>query len=317
MNLHDAEQQRMQGPVRVFVATMEEQMLAVKVLEYSIAKHSKLPVEIIPMHAAGIEVPRPREQKNWPRTPFSFQRFIIPELCAHQGRAIYLDSDMQVFSDISELWQTDFAGDDLLSANHPTEGGRKPQYSVMLLNCEGLKWDIRDIIQKLDSETLSYEQLMYEMVVAPRKRAGISADWNSLEAYVPGRTKLLHYTDMDTQPWIYARHPFGYLWVRDLFEAIDNGFISSEMVFDHIRKGWLRPSLGYQLEHRLEDALLLSAKAREMDEGYVPPYRSIHKHSGTPWVSRAGRMKAKFSHRYYGSSLAVIVRRIRGLMWRP
>ena len=83
--------QGVETPVRVYVGSQEAQMLPVKVLEYSIRKHTELPVEIFPLHHASIEVPMPRDPRNRPRTPFSFQRFYIPQLAGFRGRAIYLD----------------------------------------------------------------------------------------------------------------------------------------------------------------------------------------------------------------------------------
>ena len=111
-------------PVRVYVGSQDAQMLAVKVLEFSIRRHTTADVVVFPLHEAKIEFPTPREVKNRPRTPFSFQRFYIPALQGQRGRAIYLDSDMQVFRDIQELWNMPFDGADLLAAREPGASGR-------------------------------------------------------------------------------------------------------------------------------------------------------------------------------------------------
>jgi hypothetical protein len=281
----DAAPLNVASPVRVFVATTEEQMLSVKVLEYSITKHASMTTEVVPMHASGIPIPLPRASANLPRTPFSFQRFLVPQLAGHHGRAIYLDSDMQVFADIRELWCQDMGGQQLLSVAPAPGADRKPQYSVMLLDCGALDWNIAQIVEALDSSRITYEDLMYRMTVAERQEARIPAEWNSLEQYVEGKTRLLHYTDMDTQPWIYAKHPFGYIWVRDLLEAIDNGFISTEYVLSHVQRGWVRPSLGFQVEHRIEDPFLLPRHALDLDKNYSPPYHKLHVHTVGAWIS--------------------------------
>lgn len=304
------------SPIKVFVATTEAQMLAVKVLEYSIKKHASMRVEVQPLHACGIAIPQPKEQKNWPRTPFSFQRFIIPQACSFQGRAIYLDSDMQVFADIRELWELDFEGHQLLSARDVKEGGRKPQYSVMLLDCAHLDWNIADIVNALDGGTLSYESLMYDMCVAKSQAANIPAEWNSLESFKERQTKLLHYTDMDTQPWIHSKHPLGYIWCRDLFEAIKEGFIDAAILDEHIEKGWVRPSLRYQLDHNIEDPLLLPRKARALDDRYAPPFLGIHQHSARPWVSMRGSLIAAFRRLYALTPIPVLLRKMRTLRER-
>src|SRR5881394_780918 len=190
------------SPIRVYVGSQDAQMLAVKVLEFSIRQYATLPVEVMPLHHARVEVPMPKHAHNRPRTPFSFQRFYIPALAGFQGRAIYVDSDMQVFRDIRELWTLPFEGADLLAVRAPGESSRRPQFSVMLLNCGELRWELPAIVAALDRGELTYETLMYEMAVAKRIRAGIDPRWNSLEQYREGETALLHYTDMPTQPWV-------------------------------------------------------------------------------------------------------------------
>lgn len=300
-----------ESPVRVYVATQDAQMLSVKVLEYSLRKHASLTVEVFPMHLGGISVPMPKDDRNKPRTPFSFQRFLIPELAGHKGRAIYLDSDMQVFRDIREVWTLPFQGASLLAAREPGATGRKPQFSVMLLDCAALAWRIEDIVAQLDRGELSYEDLLYQMKVAPSIRADIDPSWNSLERYEEGVTGLLHYTDMGTQPWVHARHPFGYLWVRDLLEAIDAGAISRALVEEHVLKGYVRPSLLHQVDARLEDGLLLPKSVSDKDAAFRAPFESIHRHGGSAWTNPTVKVKAVARHLYYRSPLAAIERRVR------
>jgi len=278
-------------------------MLAVRVLEFSIRRRASLPVEVFPLHHAHIAVPMPRDVRNRPRTPFSFQRFYIPQLAGFQGRAIYLDSDMQVFEDIRELWSLRFDGADLLAAREPGGDGRKPQFSVMLLDCAALRWNLDDIVAALDRGELTYETLMYEMAVARRVRAGIDSRWNSLERYQAGETALLHYTDMDTQPWICRENVLGYLWVRDLLAAVDQGVITRDEVRSHVDQGYVRPSLLYQLDHRIEDSVRLPAEARALDQGYLAPYQKMGAHGS---VAGGNPLRA----------LAALVRRASQRAWR-
>jgi hypothetical protein len=279
-----------ESPIRVFVATTEAQMLAVKVLEYSIKKHTSMSTTVFPMHLSDIEIPLPHDPKKQPRTPFSFQRFLIPQLMNWKGRAIYLDSDMQVFKDMRSLWTLPFQGAQLLAAREPDATNRRPQFSVMLLDCSALDWRIDNIVQRLNDDSLSYEDLMYYMKVAREIRADIDPTWNSLERFEPEQTALVHYTDMNTQPWVSRNNPNGYLWVRDLIEAVDAGIISKEYVEDHVRRGWIRPSLVWQLEHRVEDTANLPREAQLLDKDFDAPYKSIPKHSATPLVD--GRQPA-------------------------
>lgn len=273
------------APVRVYVGSQEAQMVPVKVLEYSIRKHTGREVEVFPLHHAQVEFPMPSDVRNRPRTPFSFQRFYIPRLAGFRGRAIYLDSDMQVFRDIGEIWSLPFEGADLLSAWEAEGSGRRPQFSVMVLNCEALRWDLNEIVAALDRGDLTYETLMYEMKVAREVRTAIEPVWNSLERYEPGKTGLLHYTDMTRQPWVSRENPLGHLWVRDLIEAVDRGALARDLVEAHVREGYLRPSLLQQLDGRVENVNALP-RAREADARFVPPYKRMGAHGGTGMLQR-------------------------------
>lgn len=262
-------------PVKVYVGTQEEQMLATDVLEYSIKKHTDVAVEVIPLHRSNITYREPKDEDNRQRTPFSFQRFLIPELNGHEGRAIYVDSDMQVFKDIRQLWNLPMGAHDLLTVEPTKETGRALQFSVMLLDCEALGWEIEKIIDQLDSGELNYITLMREMKVTKDLGVTIPASWNCLEWYKEGETALLHYTDMPRQPWISIKNPLGHIWVSDLIEAIDEGFISMDYVKDHAEKSWIRPSLLYQIEHRITNTLKLPQEAYKLDEGYIAPYQHM------------------------------------------
>ncbi len=301
-------------PIRVYVATTEAQMLSVKVLEYSIRKHASMSVKIYPMHRAGIEIPTPKDIRNHPRTPFSFQRLTIPALAGYRGRAVYLDSDMQVFKDIRDLWVLPFNGADCLAVREPGESGRRPQFSVMLLNCDLLKWDIQEIVSDLDCEKLRYEALMYDMAVANDIRLDIDPTWNSLEQFNEGATALIHYTDMATQPWVSTENPLGYLWVKDLFEAIDAGFIPLSFIEGHVGHGYVRPSLLYQITHRIEDSLLLPRRARLLDKDFVAPFHSIHKHGRTAGLNLIHRLRAAIRNMYTRSPISRLERTIRNRM---
>lgn len=266
-----------ESPIRVYVGSQEQQMLSVRVLEYSIRRHASMRVEVMPMHRFDVPFATPKDPRNRPRTPFSFQRFIIPTIAGHRGRAIYVDSDMQVFRDIRGLWTMPFDGAQLLAAQ-PAEGtSRRPQFSVMLLDCEALDWTPSRIIELLDSGALNYEQLMYDMALVPSQRASIPSTWNSLEQYDPATTCLIHYTDMSTQPWVYARNRNGHLWVRELISAVNDGFITLDEIREHVDRGWVRPSLITQVTQERERLSPLSGYGWLQDRKFVAPYRSIPK----------------------------------------
>ena len=265
------------SPARVFVGADPTQELPFRVLEFSTKKFATLSVEFGRIDNEGLKVPS--DPSNRSRTGFSFSRFRIPRLCGYTGRAIYLDADMQVFGDLMELWTRPFDGASMLYAEHDSADGRIPQYSVLLLDCEALDWDPDAIIDGLDSGRFTYESLMYDFALVPadKRRPGLPNEWNSLERYVPGETRLLHYTDMPTQPWVNRRNRYADVWLGDLREALVEGFISEEFLFDQIERGHVSPEL--------PDWLGIDAPVRIRNRiaGWEPPYRRF---AGTATAAR-------------------------------
>ena len=254
-----------EAPIRVFVGSEEPQMLAVKVLAYSIRRHASMTTRIVPLHECKVDYPLPKDPPNRPRTPFSFHRFAIPALVQRRGRALYLDSDMLVFGDLRSLWTLPMNGAQVLAAAEPGGSGRRPQFSVMLLDCAALDWDVRAIIGQLDAGALSYESLMFDLAVARNVAPAISPHWNSLERYEPGTTQLLHYTDMHRQPWRAHGNPLGHLWVRTLREAIGEGAITMAEVEEHAQRGWVLPSLPEQLRRGIDEARWLPRQLARLE----------------------------------------------------
>lgn len=239
-------------PMRIFIGADHSQTVAAQVLDHTIRQCTELPVDIRPM--VDLEVPTPRHAANRPRTGFSFSRFLIPELCAHKGRALYLDADMQVFDDISALWDLDFEGNHVLCTHQTDVPSYHPgyehfrvgrQYSVMLLDCEQLHWDINEIVNDLDRGTYTYEQLMFDLcIVSPDKIADtIPTEWNHLEHYDPGITRLLHYTIVETQPWKNDRNPLTPIWDKAFADAVADGAVNTHNVERLIASGDAKLSL--------------------------------------------------------------------------
>jgi hypothetical protein len=273
--------------VRVFVACSEAESLPMRVLAFSIRETSSLPVEVVALDRVARPIPLPADLRNRPRTPFSFQRFLIPELCGYEGRAIYLDADMLVFSDIAAVWSAPMDGHDLLAVREGNDG-RRGQFSVMLLDCGRLQWRVEDIVAGLDAGRYSYEQLMGEMCVAPRAGWSLSPAWNSLEHHETGVTCLLHYTDMNTQPWVSLRNPLAPPWLACLRRALAARALAREDVEQAVRLGHVRPSLLAQLD----DPAAPPASLRALDRAFVAPYRSIRSSTASPWLTWRGALAA-------------------------
>jgi lipopolysaccharide biosynthesis glycosyltransferase len=240
-------------PMLIFVGADVSQDIAARVLEYSIHKHATRPVRVVAL--TSVEMPTPKHESNRARTGFSFVRFAIPKLAKYRGRALYVDSDMLVFTDVAELWNIEFGEQKILCTTqqlpeawndfkwaHP---GR--QFSVMMLDCSRLPWDLTDIVKGLDEEKYTYPQLMFEMcLVKPNEIDDrIPPRWNCLEHYEEGESSLLHYTVVPTQPWRVDNNINGQVWVKAFEEAVLAGWISLKQVMDSLEKGYLRESLAY------------------------------------------------------------------------
>ncbi|MBK7995375.1 MAG: glycosyl transferase [Blastocatellia bacterium] len=256
--------------IQVYVGATEKELIPFKILEYSIVKNTKSIVNVFPLYQSNIKIPIAKDPKNQPFTAFSFQRFLIPEIQKFSGKAIYLDSDMIVFQDIKKLWEIVFEGAELLSLKQFK--ATLAQHSVLLIDCEKLKWDIKEIIKQLDQNIFSYRELMQDLIIAKNKAYTIPEEWNSLENFEKEKTALLHFTKIHTQPWLSTKNPLSYLWFQLLFEAIDKNIVSLDLIKEHIKAGFIRPSLVWQIENRVEDSQKIPSKIiQKLDNKFVNP----------------------------------------------
>lgn len=247
--------QTVNASVRVYVGTDQSQQLAVKVLEYSIKKRTKLPVEVYSM--VNLSYALPKDPRQGQRTGFSFSRFCIPALAGYHGKAIYMDADMIVFKDISSLWNHKFLPKSKIviqkdleedEATNTKKIGAPPkrirQCAVMVIDCEKTHWKIEDIVQGLDDKKYDYAKLMYELCILEDNeiQTTLPFEWNSLEMWNEN-TCLLHYTDMGTQPWTSCFNKLGYLWFNEVREMLKKGVLTKEEIVREIDLGYFRPSL--------------------------------------------------------------------------
>jgi lipopolysaccharide biosynthesis glycosyltransferase len=243
--------------IDVFVGADRSQLMAVAVLEHSIKRHTRRPVRVAPL--IDVDLPEPRDLRQGSRTNFSFARFAIPELKAYEGRAVYLDADMLVFRDIGELWDIPFDGASVViqeelpehAVSHDKAGAparRVKQCSVMLVDCARARWNVGEIVSGLDGR-YSYEDLMYELCILPEDevRYAVPFAWNSLEHY-DASTRLIHYTDMDTQPWVSTENRLAHLWLDEVRLMLSTEVLSRSDLRREIDLGYFRPSLLNELD---------------------------------------------------------------------
>lgn len=246
--------------IRVYVGVDRSQLLAVPVLEYSIKRHTTANVEVIPM--LDLPVPEPKDPRNGQRTGFSFSRFCIPKLSGYKGKAIYMDADMLVFRDIRELWNIPFDGAKIIIqqevkfADESTQKvgapkTRKKQCAVMLLDCDRLDWDVETIVKGMDEGRYDYDQLMSQLCILDEEHVkyGVPFEWNSLEHWDP-ETRLIHYTDVYTQPWSACGNKNAWPWFAEVRLMLADGTLTEAAIRKEIDLGYFRPSLLRDIKYR-------------------------------------------------------------------
>lgn len=200
-------------PVRIFVGTEPAQYRAERVLLWSIeqARDPSRVYEIYLMKdLAGFD------RRRW-LTGFTNYRFAIPHFAGGVGRAIYNDVDQVYLADPGELFDTDLGGRGFLSIS-------ARDTSVMLLDCARMAsvWPLTAARRE------RRKRLEARAGAIPGLWGPLDPCWNARDGeYEPGRTKLLHYTTIHTQPWqpfprryAYQRNPVARVWV-DLERAAD------------------------------------------------------------------------------------------------
>lgn len=197
----------MENRIKVFVGTDPFMRKAELALEYSIRKSASEPVDIVWMDYSrgGIwdnwNIGRPKKlpyaSEGW-STDFTCFRFAIPGANNYEGRAIYLDADMILLRDINELFTLPMDKPVI----HPPA-----RLDVMLFDCKAFKefewWPTVDEMKCSQWNLKEYYRLMNEHKIISDSMPAL---WDCLDGvgYDPLKTGLVHYTEMNTQPW----HPY-------------------------------------------------------------------------------------------------------------
>ncbi len=204
-------------PVEIFLGTEPAQYRANRVFGYSIEK-ARDPGREVRIHLmselAGFD------RRGW-TTGFTNYRFAIPAFCGGRGRAIYNDEDEIYLSDPGRLFDLELGSAGYLAISD-TES------SVMLIDCERMApvWTLAEVQHGWK------RALLRKASRATGHRGELEPGWNARdEEFVPGRSHLLHYTTLHTQPWrpfperfVYQAGAYTQLWHDLEREAIAQGF---------------------------------------------------------------------------------------------
>ncbi|MDA3919296.1 MAG: ELM1/GtrOC1 family putative glycosyltransferase [Salinisphaera sp.] len=203
-------------PVRIYLGTEAVQFRAERAFVWS--------VERVRDPARQYEIYLMRDFVGYERrlwlTGFTNYRFAIPELAGGRGRAIYNDADQIYLHDPADLFDADMGDAGVLSINDRDT-------SVMLIDCEKMigLWNGRT------ARGTGNRELEKQMRNA-HLWAAIDGAWNARDAeYVPGESRVVHYTTIHSQPWrptpqdyIYRANPAADIWLTIEREADAAGF---------------------------------------------------------------------------------------------
>lgn len=253
-----------QERVKVFIGSGEASLLERKTLIHSLRKTTKRELDIYVLNGThnAIELndgeptlaPMPLKIKyRNGATEFSLYRFLIPEICNYQGKAIFLDSDIVCLSDIGELFDTPLNGHSFLARKGGYRSNDHWALSVMLIDCEKAHFDLEATFAEIDQGLYEYSDFlgMSRKFLAhhPYSIGELDRSWNMLDDYDKD-TKLIHYTNLFMQPWKYPNHPYGEFWFTDFREAVASGYITKQdielsMVRSYVRRDLMKGNFSF------------------------------------------------------------------------
>lgn len=218
------------APIRVCVAHTEAETLPAAVLQHSIRRHASLSVA-----------------------------FVAPS--SLDGPAIVVSPRNHCVADVRPLWLGGVGDREIAIPTQPAHRGDPVGLALVGAGAGAELPRVANLLRE-GSDPTRFADRLGELVTAR-----LHPDWN------PGtlgqrRPRFVRYPGDGSEPWLSRFSPDGHLWVCTLLDALDRGFISSELVSDEVRRGHVRPSLAYQVEQRIEEPLLLPRRARLLDREF-------------------------------------------------
>ena len=246
------------------------QELAAEVLKFSVLRHSRVPIPVIKLHEALGSGEIHKISHLLQRTTFSFQRFILARLLLDRecDVAVYLDSDMLMLRPIDDLITLFGQTKTPIATVEPLNSWRRRrQSSVLVMTREGaaLLWSS---FQRHLAGEIGYDELIFLRGVGPV--GTLPYQWNCLE-YLDEQTALLHYTDMDAQPWLRDGNPNAGIWYTYLWLYAQEGGGRS-LIEREIARGHVRPALR-SIVGAGPSLSATTSSARWSDMLFVPPHR--------------------------------------------
>ena len=230
--------------MKVFIGYDAREDIAYRVAEFSLRRHSSIPLDIEPISSA-----HPLYKRTWHytgaqkidnidsrpfSTDFAFARFLVPAAMKYEGWALFVDSDVLFRADIAELLQYNSLDYALYCIHHnfwprspiKMDGMAQQAYfrkcwsSFALWNCQhpANAWLTPDVVNRVTGSELHTFSWLREGLIGE-----LPEEWNWLCGH-SSRTikpKAIHYTEGG--PWMTYRQnvPYKEEWLAEkaLMEA--------------------------------------------------------------------------------------------------
>jgi lipopolysaccharide biosynthesis glycosyltransferase len=192
--------------IPIFIGYDSKVKIAYHVLAESILRNSSTPVAISPINLSNLKNIYTRKQDPLASTEFSFSRFLVPHLMNYNGWAIFMDSDMVMLSDITELWNLrneDYAiqvckhdytpsSKNKFLGNNQTIYVKKNWSSLMLMNCSKCKTLTTEYVNTKSGLELHQFKWLDENLIG-----SIPLEWNWLVGEYPYKKDVhnVHFTE--------------------------------------------------------------------------------------------------------------------------
>ena len=202
-------------PVRIFLGTEPAQHRATRIFVWSI-EQVRDPSRVYEIHI--MQDLTGFDRRYW-LTGFTNYRYAIPHFAGCEGRAIWNDVDQIYLADPAELFDTEMQGAGFMTIP-ALSSSKRVDSSVMLMDCGAMQrvWSLATAQRKLARSLLDHA------LAIPGLHGDLDPAWNARdEEYAEGRSKLIHYTVLHTQPWgpIPQRYVYQFLEVGQVWYDLE------------------------------------------------------------------------------------------------
>jgi lipopolysaccharide biosynthesis glycosyltransferase len=191
--------------IRIFIGYDSREAIAYHVCVQSIMETCSYPVSITPLKLNNLKQIFDRKREPNQLTDFTYTRFLVPYLCQFKGWALFIDGDMLVRENISNLWDLRDSSKAVMVVKHPELKGTHtflnktinsfPKFnwsSVMLFNNAKCNILTPEFVKTADYHTLH----QFKWLADEKEIGELPSQWNHLVGYNAPNSKasLVHWT---------------------------------------------------------------------------------------------------------------------------